>query len=153
MEESKCCFEIINGVGIIPDGTKKNPKNAFRKCGDWVKIDIPEGVTSIDEYAFYMCENLKEVTLPSTLKYIDAGAFGHCTSIKKIVLPVELKGIGYYAFYRNRFDSITCRPENPKSVNRFSYTHTDEYNSDIANSRVLLFLSSFLWRCFLRTDL
>lgn len=40
-------YEVKNGVGIIPQGTKKVVAEAFKDCKELTAIEIPEGVTSI----------------------------------------------------------------------------------------------------------
>lgn len=152
MEENKYSFEIVDGVGIIPTGTKKVPKGAFRECEELRKIVIPEGVTHICEYAFYKCINLREVTLPSTLKYLEHCALAECSSLKEIVLPAGLKGIDQYALSKNKFDSITFLSENPKAVSGYSYKYFDESRSDIANTLHNCKLTKFTKRIIVPTN-
>ena len=48
-------YEIIDGVGIIPQGVTKIEYRAFSGCYNLTDITIPESVTSIGDYAFGYC--------------------------------------------------------------------------------------------------
>ena len=69
------CYEIRDGVGIIP-----------------------EGITEICDYAFSGCEELEEIVIPNSVKTIGRAAFMGCTRLAYVTLPDGLKEIGDYAF-------------------------------------------------------
>ena len=74
MSTSNSVYEIRNGEGIIPVGTKKVVADAFSHRTDLFSVKIPEGVTSIGSYAFLHCTSLTDLSLPSTLEFLDNGA-------------------------------------------------------------------------------
>ncbi|MDD7018007.1 MAG: leucine-rich repeat protein, partial [Bacteroidales bacterium] len=49
-------YKIINGEGIIPNGTTKIEENAFFYINDLTSITIHNSVTEIGDYAFWGCE-------------------------------------------------------------------------------------------------
>ena len=48
-------YEIIDGVGIIPQGVTKIEDEAFMYCSSLTSIVIPDSVTTIEVNAFYDC--------------------------------------------------------------------------------------------------
>ena len=48
-------YEIIDGVGIIPQGVTKIEYEAFKYCEDLKTIIIPDSVTTIGSGAFWVC--------------------------------------------------------------------------------------------------
>ena len=48
-------YKIINGEGIIPNGTTEIADNAFKMSSKLKSITIPESVTKIGESAFELC--------------------------------------------------------------------------------------------------
>ena len=48
-------FEIMDGVGIIPEGTTEISNYAFDDCCTLESIVIPESVTEIGYAAFFRC--------------------------------------------------------------------------------------------------
>ena len=106
MSTSNSVYEIRNGEGIIPVGTKKVVADAFRDCQDLFSVKIPEGVTSIGAEAFRDCTSLTDLSLPSTLEFIDDCAFENCDSLTRVELPKSLKSIHGYAFCNARIDEL-----------------------------------------------
>lgn len=106
MSTSNSVYEIRNGEGIIPVGTKKVVANAFRDCQDLLSVKIPEGVTSIGTGAFKGCTSLTDLSLPSTLEFIDDDAFERCESLTRVELPKSTKSISYISFYNARIDEL-----------------------------------------------
>ena len=56
-------YEIIDGVGIIPQGITKIEDEAFMYCSSLTSIVIPDSVTEIGRRAFSHCENLKSIVV------------------------------------------------------------------------------------------
>ena len=106
MSTSNSVYEIRNGEGIIPVGTKKVVANAFRDCQDLLSVKIPEGVTSIGSRAFLRCTSLTDLSLPSTLEFIDDEAFEKCESLTRVELPKSTKSIIYTSFNSARIDEL-----------------------------------------------
>jgi hypothetical protein len=64
-------YEIKDGVGIIPKGTKTIEDSAFNSCEELKSIVIPDSVTEIGKHAFAGCTNLKAIVIPSSVNLID----------------------------------------------------------------------------------
>ena len=54
-------YEIIDGVGIIPQGITKIEYEALKGCENLTSIVIPDSVTEIGFSAFYGCTALEEI--------------------------------------------------------------------------------------------
>ena len=54
-------YEIIDGVGIIPQGVTTIEDEAFWGCANLTSIVIPDSVTEIGECAFYGCYALEKI--------------------------------------------------------------------------------------------
>lgn len=106
MSTSNSVYEIRNGEGIIPVGTKKVVADAFLRRTDLFSVKIPEGVTSIGSNAFLWCTSLTDLSLPSTLEFLDYGAFWGCESLTRVELPKSLKSIYWNAFSSARIDEL-----------------------------------------------
>lgn len=103
---------IIDGVGIIPDGTEKlgTVKTysremyfdkrwlTFKGREDLKKVIIPNTVTHIGRYTFEDCVNLEEVIIPDSVTVIDECAFKGCKNLSHIDLPDSVERIDSYAF-------------------------------------------------------
>ena len=72
-------YEIIDGVGIIPQGVTKIESGAFRGCANLTSIVIPDSVTTIGDEAFNSCYALKKI-------YVSKGKVDYF----KRLLPAEL---------------------------------------------------------------
>ena len=57
-------YEIKNGVGIIPDGTKVVRTDVFRGRTDLTSVVLPASVKQIAAGVFLGCTNLEMVKLP-----------------------------------------------------------------------------------------
>ena len=54
-------YEVIDGKGIIPDGTKEITESAFKGCSRLQSIVIPGSVTVIGREAFSDCTSLQSI--------------------------------------------------------------------------------------------
>ena len=79
-------YEIKNGVGIIPEGTKEIEVDAFAGCTDLTSVTIPESVMVIGDGAFWCCENLTAIVIPASVKQVGHSLFGGCKKLKSIVV-------------------------------------------------------------------
>ena len=96
-------YEIIDGVGIIPQGITKIEDEAFYGCENLTSMVIPDSVTTIGNEAFSGCKNLTSIVIPDSVTEIGFSAFYGCTALKKIyvskgkvdyfkkLLPTELR--------------------------------------------------------------
>ena len=79
-------YKIINGEGIIPNGTTKIENFAFERCNELTSITIPESVTKIGEYAFFVCKALTSINIPNSVTEIGDWVFSGCENLKEIIL-------------------------------------------------------------------
>ena len=79
-------IQVVDGVGIIPQGVKKIGESTFRDCTSLTSIVIPEGVTEIGRYAFSGCTSLTSIVISSSVTAIERSAFLRCTSLTSIVV-------------------------------------------------------------------
>lgn len=91
-------YEIIDGVGIIPEGTTKIESYAFVDCKDLMSITIPDSVTEIGGGAFRECTGLTSVVIGNSVTEIGYDAFYGCTGLTNIVIPNSVTKIGTGAF-------------------------------------------------------
>ena len=92
-------YKIINGVGIIPNGTTEIADNAFSWSYELKSITIPTSVTKIGNRAFNECWGLTSITIPNSVTKIGNWAFEGCTALTSITIPNSVTKIGYEAFY------------------------------------------------------
>ena len=82
-------YEIIDGVGIIPQGVTTIEDEAFKDCEDLKTIIISDSVTTIGSEAFYGCKNLTSIVIPDSVTSIEYQAFRNCSSLTGIVVEEE----------------------------------------------------------------
>ena len=90
-------YKIINGEGIIPNGTTEIEDNAFSESYELKSVTIPESVTKIGNYAFYE-STLTSINIPESVTEIGAGAFSKCKALTSINIPDSVTEIGDLAF-------------------------------------------------------
>ena len=71
-------YKVIDGKGIIPDGTTEIEKSAFKGCTSLQSIEIPDSVTEIGDEAFGDCPNLQSIEIPDSVTRINYSAFYGC---------------------------------------------------------------------------
>lgn len=64
-------YKVIDGKGIIPDGTTEIEKSAFKGCTSLQSIEIPDSVTEIGDEAFSVCSGLQSITITTQEKEPD----------------------------------------------------------------------------------
>ena len=79
-------YKIINGEGIIPNGTTEIADNAFSWSQELKSITIPTSVTKIGNRAFNECWGLTSITIPNSVTKIGYEAFYECKNLKEIIL-------------------------------------------------------------------
>lgn len=60
-------YQVVNGIGIIPESVTKIEASAFEGCTSLTRI-VLEGVTEIDDYAFKGCTSLKAINVPAMVR-------------------------------------------------------------------------------------
>ena len=80
-------YEIKDGVGIIPEGTKNIESWAFQYSTELTRVVIPDSVTGIGEGAFYGCTGLTSIVIPDSVTKIGNYVFNGCTGLTGIVIP------------------------------------------------------------------
>ena len=68
-------YKIINGEGIIPNGTTEIEDYAFFYINDLTSINIPNSTTKIRKSAFSECEALTSIIIPESVTEIGKSAF------------------------------------------------------------------------------
>ena len=71
-------YEIKNGVGIIPEGTRIIENITFADCAKLTSIIIPDSVTEIGAYAFSGYTGLTNIIIPDSVTRIGSNAFQGC---------------------------------------------------------------------------
>ena len=79
-------YKIINGEGIIPNGTTEIEDYAFSWSQELKSITIPTSVTKIGNRAFNECWGLTSITIPNSVTKIGYEAFYECKNLKEIIL-------------------------------------------------------------------
>ena len=78
--------EIVDGVLIIPDGTKTIDSWEYSGRTDFSGVAFPEGLTEIAYEAFIDCASLEDIRFPKSLTTIKNGAFKGCKRLKKVII-------------------------------------------------------------------
>ena len=108
-------YEVIDGKGIIPDGTTEIAFQAFKGCNSLQSIEIPDSVTQIGDEAFSGCGSLQSIVIPDSVTEIGRWAFAHCTSLQSIEIPDSVTQIDGSVFCRcNNLTSIIVSKNNSR---------------------------------------
>ena len=112
-------YEIINGVGIIPNGETEIKSWAFNLCENLTSIVIPDSVQIIGFEAFKWCNGLTSIVIPPSVREIRNSAFEGCNGLTSIVIPKSVTYIGTDAFTDcSNLTSIIVEEGNPKYDSR-----------------------------------
>ena len=112
-------YEIIDGVGIIPQGVTTIEDEAFYRCENLTSIVIPDSVTTIGSWAFWDCKNLTSIVIPDSVTEIACDAFSGCENLTSIVIPDSVTTIEYNAFSDcSSLTGIVVEEENPRYDSR-----------------------------------
>lgn len=84
-------YKVIDGKGIIPDGTTEIEKSAFKGCTSLQSIEIPDSVTEIGDEAFGDCPNLQSIEIPDSVTRINHSAFSGCSGLQSITITTQEK--------------------------------------------------------------
>ena len=79
-------YEVIDGKGIIPDGTTEIAFQAFKGCNSLQSIVIPDSVTEIGRWAFAHCTSLQSIEIPDSVTQIDGSVFCRCNNLTSIIV-------------------------------------------------------------------
>ena len=79
-------YEVIDGKGIIPDGTTEIAFQAFKGCNSLQSIVIPDSVTEIGRWAFAHCTSLQSIEIPDSVTQIDGSVFVRCNNLTSIIV-------------------------------------------------------------------
>lgn len=90
-------YDVIDGEGIIPEGTTKIEEFGFWYRDNLKHVVIPPSVTEIGRYAFARCTNLESIVIPPSVKEIGEGAFLG-SGIKEFEIPKTVKKVGSALF-------------------------------------------------------
>ena len=97
-------YEIIDGVGIIPEGTTIVEgdflQSAFEDHESLKSVVFPDSVTEIGDFAFSGCTGLTSIVIPDSVTKIGSAAFWECTGLKSIVIGNSVTEIGNWVFDR-----------------------------------------------------
>lgn len=90
-------YDVIDGEGIIPEGTTKIEEFGFWYRDNLKHVVIPPTVTEIGRYAFARCPNLESIVIPPSVKEIGEGAFLG-SGIKEFEIPETVTKVGHALF-------------------------------------------------------
>ena len=126
-------YEIINGEGIIPNGTTEIEDNAFEGCNELTNITIPESVTKIGNYAFYESA-LTSINIPNSVTTIGDDAFYRCWDLRCVTIPNSVTEIGDGAFYGCKELTNITIPESVTTIGDFAFNESALTSINIPNS-------------------
>ena len=97
-------YEVKDGVGIIPEGTKIIEDEAFWGCTGLTSIVIPDSVTEIGQWAFSGCTGLTTASVLGPVKLMYR-TFRDCTALESVTLGVGIKKL---LIYDKDYDEECC---------------------------------------------
>lgn len=121
-------YKVIEGKGIIPEGTEKIIPEAFEHCEEMTELVIPDSVTEIGEKAFMHCGELTHLVIPDSVKTIGSFAFSFCWKLKSIVLPNSIKELEKGAFFGTGISEIII-PDSVEKIGTHCFTRCPDLAS------------------------
>lgn len=121
-------YKVIEGTGIIPEGTEKIIPEAFEHCEEMTELVIPDSVTEIGEKAFMHCGELTHLVIPDSVKTIGSFAFSFCWKLKSIVLPNSIKELEKGAFFGTGISEIII-PDSVEKIGTHCFTRCPDLAS------------------------
>lgn len=113
-------YKVIDGKGIIPDGTNEIAESAFKGCTRLQSIVIPGSVTVIGSEAFSGCTSLQSIVIPDSVTRINYSAFSGCNNLTSIIVSKNnsrYKSTNNCILTKDGKKLILCRSHNiPDSV-------------------------------------
>ena len=113
-------YKVIDGKGIIPDGTNEIAESAFKGCTRLQSIVIPGSVTVIGSEAFSGCSSLQSIVIPDSVTRINYSAFSGCNNLTSIIVSKNnsrYKSTNNCILTKDGKKLILCRSHNiPDSV-------------------------------------
>lgn len=108
-------YKVIDGKGIIPDGTNEIAESAFKGCTRLQSIVIPGSVTVIGSEAFSGCTSLQSIVIPDSVTRINYSAFVLCNNLTLIIVSKnnpEYKSTNNCMLTKDGKELILCRSHN-----------------------------------------
>lgn len=108
-------YKVIDGKGIIPDGTTEIAFQAFKGCNSLQSIEIPDSVTQIGDEAFTGCSSLQSIVIPDSVIEIGRWAFHVCNNLTLIIVSKnnpEYKSTNNCMLTKDGKELILCRSHN-----------------------------------------
>ena len=108
-------YKVIDGKGIIPDGTNEIAESAFKGCTRLQSIVIPGSVTVIGSEAFSGCTSLQSIVIPDSVTRINYSAFKCCNNLTLIIVSKnnpEYKSTNNCMLTKDGKELILCRSHN-----------------------------------------
>lgn len=115
---------------------------AFRGCPSLKKVILSKTLKYLDQYVFAGCNRLSYIDLseitslyngalqgcpltdcipPRELERVESYALSKTSDIKSVVYTGDVSGIGDYAFYGSRIESVTLRSKRPVEIPSFAF--------------------------------
>ncbi|MCR4959520.1 MAG: DUF5675 family protein [Prevotella sp.] len=123
-------YNVIDGKGIIPDGTTEIEAWAFNNCKELMEVVIPDSVLTIGFSAFNGC-GIRNIVIPPNVQCIEAGAFSCCDNLKSIIVDEDNKNYdsreGCNAIIETERDvliqgcSTTVIPQSVREIGDFAF--------------------------------
>ena len=135
-------YEVIDGKGIIPDGTTEIAFQAFKGCNSLQSIEIPDSVTEIGRWAFAHCTSLQSIEIPDSVTQIDGSVFCRCNNLTSIIVSKNnsrYKSTNNCILTKDGKKLVLCRnhniPNGITEIGRFAFSGCTSLQSiEIPNS-------------------
>lgn len=129
-------YEIMNGVGIIPDSVTEISNFAFSDCAGLTSISIPDSVTEIGDGAFKGCTGLTSIVIPDSVTKIGLRAFLRCTGLNSISIGNSVTEIGDGAFDGCTGLTSIVIPDSVTKIGDWAYSGCTELQSIVIQGKI-----------------